>query len=488
MVIEMNHVLLATFHRGGQCLTAGGPPTVFSALSILGRTWLSRASTTNLDGTNGLRLPYYNAKEPRRAVSTRCLRHATIRKDSPASLITKAPFHSSTVYFKAKRPSQLPAKKSARAVPASPSLRVPPPGSIAACEVQKLQPGSRYNRNTKLHQPHQDLNPSGKPIYAGSEEWDNCIKNVTLDPPPTLKHIEEIFGGAVRPIEEASKILKVLQYQRLSGTLDHGISLPSLTDNLIANAVEFLRKKYSVDEDAAIMARIEREYDAENSELDKIDGKPAYIPQQSAEETGIYGKSGRDSIIAEKKAAQEHEAAEKAKQDAEKGGEAATPVVRKTFRERALEVRQRESAEWVKRYKEKALLSQGPPPDMSIRQRLLPSAIFTLIVVACCLAFATYYVPPPRSARLFPDTPPAAATVLTLIGINVAVFVAWHIPPFWRFMNQHFILVVGRPTATSLLGGTFSHHHFTHLVANMVGLWMVGTWCEWIRFVAQGFG
>ena len=290
------------------------------------------------------------------------------------------------------------------------------------------------------------------------------------------------------PVEPATKILKVLQYQRLSGTLDHGISIPQLTDNLVANGVEFLRETYPFDEDAAIMARIEREYDAENLDLDENDGKPAYVPQQGAEETGVYGKPGLDAIVAEKNAALEQQAAEREKQEAEKGEAAGAPVVRKTLRERALEARKEESAEWVKRYKEKALLSQGPPPDISVRQRLLPSAIFTLITIACCLALATFYVPPPRAARLFPDTPPAAATVLTLIGMNVAVFLAWRIPPAWRFMNQHFILVAGQPRVTSLLGGTFSHHQFLHLMANMVGLWMVGTWREWVRLIGLGIG
>ena len=467
----MNDVLLVACHRGGHCFKA------FSALYSLGRNCLWTASSTNTDRRDRSRLPCGGFKQSCSIFSAQGQHHAVVRKESLTSLIFRSPFHSSTINPRAKRPSIRPALQPAQPHPTVTSSKPPSQGHDSASPTQELTPKSRYKKSIQQYQPSHDLNPSGKPIYPGTEEWFNCIKSTTLKPNPTPEEVKKIFGDVI-PVEDATKILKVLQYQRLSGTLDHSLSLPQLTDNLIAEALQYLREKHPFDEDAAILARIQREYDAENPDTDSLDGKPAYVPQQGAEETGIYGKPGLDAIVAEKKAALEHKAAaEKAEQEAKQGAPTSVPVVRKTWPERIAEAQKQESAEWVKRYKEKAQLSSGPPPEMPMRKRLLPCAIFTLVTVACCYVLAEYYIPPARATRLFPDTPPAAATVLTLIGMNVAVFIAWRIPPLWRFMNKHFILVAGQPRVTSLLGAMFSHHQFLHLAVNMTVLWLIGTWC-----------
>lgn len=88
---------------------------------------------------------------------------------------------------------------------------------------------------------------------------------------------------------------------------------------------------------------------------------------------------------------------------------------------------------------------------------------------------AQAYTPGPAASRLWPNTPPAAATVLTLVLANLAVFVAWRVPRAWRFLNRYFVCIPGWPYAVSIVGNTFSHQTFWHLAANMAVLWLVGT-------------
>ena len=477
----MNHVFSVTCCRSGQSLRASGQQPLLSAICRTRRNWFGTRNAEPLEGA-------CKSSIRREWSSTWEYKHSSIQDSKAATNRTKiftikareAPrsfFHSSATFSKAKKSAKQPPRRPPQRQVTPGSSQILPSKNKPSSSTQNLPHKTRDKRNLPPYLPPQDLNPSGKPIYSGSQEWEDCVKNVSLDP-PSKDEAEKIFGE-VLPVKEALEILKVLQYQRLSGTLDHAIAAPQVTANLVANALQFLREKYPFDEDAAIMARIEREYDAEESQVADVDGKPAYVPQQDAEKTGVYGTPSFDSIVAERRAKLEQKEAERAKEAAEKGEEAGPLAVRQTFREKALAVRQQESAEWVRKYKEKALLSEGPPPDVPVRRRLLPSAMFTLITILCCLTFATFYIPPPRAARLFPDTPPAASTVLALIAVNAVVFVAWRVPPMWRFMNTHFILVAGAPTVSSLLGCMFSHHRFSHFFFNMTALWFVGTWCKY---------
>ena len=112
---------------------------------------------------------------------------------------------------------------------------------------------------------------------------------------------------------------------------------------------------------------------------------------------------------------------------------------------------------------------------MSKWQRLWPSAIVTSILLGLSYFFAQTYTPPQNSARLWPDIPPAAATIFSIIGANLAVFVLWHIPPAWRMLNKYFLAVPGYPYAMSMVGNVFSHQSLGHLGMNMFVLWMIGT-------------
>ena len=305
--------------------------------------------------------------------------------------------------------------------------------------------------------------------------------------------IKRIFGPTV-PQKLGNDVLRKLQSQRATGTLDNNSQEPKIDPHLEAKGLLWLRSKYPFDEDAAIMRRIELEDVQTEAELiaraEKIGlYKPTpNAPQiQDTQGRGIYGHSVLDDM-------HKHYKEKAAKSQVEKEKKAAADIAEETRNisqdskqlqspaGRAVLTRRTESAEWVKRYKERAMVSDRAPEKMHPLTRLWPSGLFTLIVIGASILFAQNYVPPPRHARLLPDTPPAAATVQTLVLLNVAFFMMWRAPPLWRFMNRYCIIVTGFPKWQSMLGNVFSHQEVVHLATNMVGLWFIGTQRESFPF------
>ena len=286
--------------------------------------------------------------------------------------------------------------------------------------------------------------------------------------------ISEIFGPTVDR-ELGNKILQNLQKQRITGTLDAGLSDSGLNENIIGNALAWLRLNYPVDEDAAIIARLEEEERQVDQELlSRAERMGIYRPQQDVEKTGIYGKSGLEAI----KEHYENLRAVKSQADGTRNAAGDSVTVQQP-EARAVVARRTRSAEWVERYKEKAILSKDTqPPNMTKWSRLYPSALIVILVVGASILIAQNYVPPPRSARLFPDIPPAAATILALIVGNALVLVMWRLPPMWRFMNMYFLMIPGLPKSWSVLGNTVSHQSVTHYFGNMAVLWFIGTRCK----------
>lgn len=76
---------------------------------------------------------------------------------------------------------------------------------------------------------------------------------------------------------------------------------------------------------------------------------------------------------------------------------------------------------------------------------------------------------------MWPDTPPAAATIFAIMGINLGIFLLWKFPPAWRMLNRHFISSPLYPYAPSMVGTIFSHQSATHLLMNACILFIVGT-------------
>ena len=297
--------------------------------------------------------------------------------------------------------------------------------------------------------------------------------------PEEFQHVDdgkiaELFGPTVSK-ELGNEILYTLQGQRATGTLDYGLSATGVDDDKIADALSWLRVNYPMDEDAAIIRRIEEEEREEEQQLiANAERIGLYKPQQDVASTGIYGKSELEEI---RKRNEEQSMkslqADEARHTVPGSAGLQSPQARVAL------ARRTESAEWVKRYKEKAILTQSvKPPEMSKTARLLPAAIFGAVVITLSVLFAQNYKPPPRNARLLPDTPPAAATIQGLIAINIAVFLVWRMPPMWRFLNRYFLVVPGSLRVFSLLGNVFSHQSPVHLAVNMTGMWFMGTQCE----------
>ncbi|PNS19730.1 Presenilins-associated rhomboid-like protein, mitochondrial [Sphaceloma murrayae] len=130
---------------------------------------------------------------------------------------------------------------------------------------------------------------------------------------------------------------------------------------------------------------------------------------------------------------------------------------------------------WVKYYEDRAtLIKDKAPPPISKLRRLLPSFLVTLLVLGGCYILHTAYVPPPTSARYFPDLTPGTATISLLAGTMLVVLLAYRIPPLWRIMNTYFISVPAAPTAASTFLSTFTHQQFNHLFFNVILLYAFG--------------
>lgn len=275
--------------------------------------------------------------------------------------------------------------------------------------------------------------------------------------------VEEIFGRKIDP-EEGVEILMTLQKHRSEGTLDY--EMPYSSD-LIAKGLAYLRSANPVDEDAAIIARIDREADR--------------LPQTDVERSP-HAVSQFERLRQANKEKREREEAEREAEEKKKS-EREGPATPKQMEARSNKatatsndlVKLRREPEWVRNYREKATNQDEAVKSISIWARLLPSAAFTVSVVVLSVLFAQNYTPPSRKARLWPDIPPAAATMITIIGLNCFVFVLWIVPPLWKFMSRNFLVVPVYPYPMSMIGASFSQQTFTHLSGNVLFLWLVGT-------------
>ncbi|KAI9796489.1 MAG: hypothetical protein M1833_006157 [Piccolia ochrophora] len=308
--------------------------------------------------------------------------------------------------------------------------------------------------------------------------------------------VASIFGPNV-PVQLANNVLRIQHGRRLAGTLDSKPPFPKDSQyhaTILRKALQWLRAKYPVDEDAAIQARVERELDAEEAE------EGAWAPQQGLKGGNVYGKSRLEEIRKRNEEAWEAQARE-VLQNQQEGDRISQEAEAETRNEgvtrgngrsdmfdrgqqltRAVqpanpkvEIGERREA-WWHYYRDRAQISSSTePPKLSMASLLTGPVLATLMTIGFTTFLASIYVPPPLSARLFPEIPPAAATILALVGLNVTIFVAWRLPPLWRSLNKYCIFVTGYPNAFSVLGNLFSHQEFRHLAFNMFVLWWIGT-------------
>ena len=287
--------------------------------------------------------------------------------------------------------------------------------------------------------------------------------------------ISKIFGPAISP-PVGNRLLRTIQQQRLDGKLDEASVEKDADALMIAQALFWLRQNYPMDEDAAMIRRVEREErELEEKYLAEIKKAENWRPQDRAEEEGIYGRSTFEELRKEK---EERLAEERRTREADRHVRDKSLIQRAPHR--AILDRRKASADWVKKYKERAqILDVWDPENVSTVRRMLPSAAFAAMFVGACYLFAQSYMPADSHHRLLPNITPSMATVGTIMAINIAIYAAWKYPPFWRIGNKYFLVVAAYPKPTSLLGSTFSHQQFHHLAGNMIFLWLVGPKREW---------
>jgi rhomboid-like protein len=327
--------------------------------------------------------------------------------------------------------------------------------------------------------------------------------------------VSNIFGPDMH-CDDGNHILRLMHYRRLSGSLiDVGVDFPresGISQDMATKALEYVRSldpAFDENEAGAAWAeseimKVEQQYMARAEKLGIYKRTDDSQPDESRPAADIYGESALDKLRKANKARwmEEDRKKDEAKKQEESERVAALKAEAKDnnsgveakeesgkifspFDEIALAqptqkawLEPVERKPWVKYYEEQAMIiKDNKIPNLSNLRRLGPSALVLLAVLAGCWMLDETYNPPPRSARMFPDVPPAVATLGAITAINFAVFVAWRIPPLWRTMNKTFQVTAAYPFAIGTLGAQFSHQGFRHLFANMVMLWPFG----WIR-------
>ena len=274
--------------------------------------------------------------------------------------------------------------------------------------------------------------------------------------------IRKIFGNSMDP-QKGTEVLMALQIRRIEGTLDQKLEYP---DAWMKRGLGYLRARFPMDEDAAVIARIDREIES-SIRASRTNMDPAVSQFEL-----LRRRNKQKEIERRRREAEEEKELESKGNNGTKGMQN-----RKTSAPDVAGRQRPPMPEWVRKYREKTEQMESRP-DITTVQRLLPSGLLVVIVVTLSLLFAKYYKPPSRDARLFPELPPAAATVFTIIAANVLVFFMWRMmPPLWPLMYTTFAVAPMYPYARTMLGASFSHQKPMHLFMNMFILWMLGTRC-----------
>ncbi|KAI2620871.1 hypothetical protein GGS21DRAFT_536335 [Xylaria nigripes] len=313
----------------------------------------------------------------------------------------------------------------------------------------------------------------------------------------TQKEANQIFPSNL-PAPQANLLLRILHGRRVAGTLDD----PDLAQNTkqfkIADqkrALEYLREHIPLDEilNAGLRAEDElaiieeqanaakdaegqvEETSSQNTPLtsseESVKAPTGQLPRRRASDSP-YGESTFDRIRAKNIAKREAEEARQEEERKRKEEELAKGNIGTLQTQQA---KPREMSEFRKKHLARATSDLKEPPQMTAWQRLAPAYGIALLVVLGSMGLAAIYQASPKSRRLWPDIPPAAATCMSLIAINVVVWAYWKNPAAWKFMNQYMILIAATPRPLQIVGAMFSHQTFGHLVANMSFLWFFGT-------------
>lgn len=317
------------------------------------------------------------------------------------------------------------------------------------------------------------------------------------------REVNQIFGAHLEA-ERANELLRILHGRRVAGTLNDPnlqVNTAQFSDTDKRKALQYLRENIPVDEviNAGLRAEDELRFLEEQVQEQELERESENAEQQY-EETGRQDPPSNE--VVEKVEVPTGRLPEPPKSDSPYGESPfdrirARNIARREAEEKRLEEerQQREEEEALgnigtlqteqqtpkalsprmQKWAARATSPLTEPPKMKAWERLLPSLAMTVLVLAGCAAFAIMYAPPRRAWRLWPDIPPAAATCLALIGVNLTVWLFWKTGPLWAILNRYFIVVAATPKPLQLVGAMFSHHTFSHVALNMVALWFFGT-------------
>ncbi|CAD6446531.1 a61d65a9-8921-4bbe-8aac-fc07d12802e0-CDS [Sclerotinia trifoliorum] len=319
--------------------------------------------------------------------------------------------------------------------------------------------------------------------------------------PITEEENQAIFGH-VMDGDSAERFLRVIHGRRVAGTLpdpDEPSSLAYWEEVAQKSALAWLRKNIPVDEDENAALRAEQELaEIEGGIVEDPKKIGIYVPnvggltrggkinvnlykskdsKERAQETkSVYGDSGLDAI---RKANEAKFAAQERKRQEELSQADEAPQNTGTLdhvkpRSR-VELRRKGENPWLKYYEKKA--QETAPevvPELSAFTRLWPSTLALLLTIGVSCTLAHFYIPPQRAARMFPEIPPAVATISALFVANAVVLFLWRVPPAWQLLNKYFIIIPAYPRGLSMIGSVFSHQAFSHFIPNMVLLAIFG--------------
>ncbi|KAF2717561.1 hypothetical protein K431DRAFT_288440 [Polychaeton citri CBS 116435] len=333
--------------------------------------------------------------------------------------------------------------------------------------------------------------------------------------------IDTIFDSSPDQLDtdRGNYILNVLNYRRMSGALiDQGITFPADTGVTRDQAVKGLQYVRSLDptfdENAAGQQWVDEETQRLQDQLIQraerlgiyktidVDQSVETVPEEEQQGTA-HGRqrSGDSALIALRRENESRWEAEQAQKAFQLKRQAAVDIVAArgplelvggvqpstalaTVDAHNINVQRPpnrawlqpvERKPWVKYYEERAqIIKDNSIPQLSLVARLAPALLFALLFVSLGVFLSDNYTPPPNSARMFPDTPPAVATLAALTGLLCLGFVAGRFPPFWRTLSKYFTLVPAYPYAVSLCGVIFRHDTLSHLAPNLAILWLLG--------------
>lgn len=400
----------------------------------------------------------------------------------------------------------------------------PPPRSFKSRDETERQYKDTYIEAPQRVASHTEgLDPVEQEETLTWRDYDPAGGMPLPDGELSQPEVNAIFGTERLHADTANYILSVLHWRRLSGALiDQQVTFPNDSGVSREHAVaglQFLRTQYpDVDEEAngqlwieeenqrlqqeltdrAVKLRLYKAEEGEETQDEATEPLPSESEQGTPEGRARTSESVLETTRKANEAAYERELAEKALADAQAetvalhsrrgplelsagvqpdtamilygpGGISISAPPTKAWLQPV------ERKPWVRYYEEHAqIIKDESIPQLSFLRRTVPSFITLLAILWLAAFLSSNYTPPPKEARIFPDTPPSVATLLALTATLGIFFLANRIPPLWRTYSKFFTLVPAYPYAASILGATFRHDTVAHLATNTATLWLMG--------------